>query len=104
MHSNRDAKRIDRRRGLRAVVSASVNPQLVPAYTATTEKAMDARQVWQTLGRFEGLLTSTNKNHYTNFSVPGRGLLLQIFRVHTLSLLNEGTSSPEVFPKKIVES
>lgn len=100
MHSNRDAKRIDRRRGREAVVSAQVNPQLSPAYSATTEKAFDARQLFLRSTRFGGWVTSTIKNHYTNDSVRGRAVFLRTSQVHCLTLLNEWTSNLKMIPKK----
>ena len=39
MHSNRDAKRIDRRRGDSAVVSAKVDPEIRPAYSASNRES-----------------------------------------------------------------
>jgi hypothetical protein len=45
-------------------------------------------------------VTSTIKNHYTNDSVRGMAFFFRTSRVHTLSLLNEGTSNLDKFPKK----
>ena len=104
MHSNRDAKKIARRRELpaaAAVAAVMVDPEQLSAYRLSTEKKLfrttATRRIWNRSG---SRIASTNKNHYNNDFVCAEHLFFRTSPKHYVTLLIHRTHFPKIPQKR----